>query len=81
VGHKLDVLKRHCEAVGRDYDDIFKTVYYRFDTSTGAEKIVHDLRRFADMGFQAAIGEVLDVWSIAPLELIGAEVIPVLAEY
>jgi F420-dependent oxidoreductase-like protein len=25
VSHKLDVLKRHCEAVGRDYDDITKT--------------------------------------------------------
>ena len=24
--HKLDVLRRHCDEVGRDYDDIAKTV-------------------------------------------------------
>ncbi len=26
VGHKLDVLRSHCDAVGRDYDSITKTV-------------------------------------------------------
>src|SRR3954462_14490991 len=26
VGHKLDVLRRHCDAVGRDYDQIRKTI-------------------------------------------------------
>ena len=29
IRHKLDVLKRHCEDVGRDYEEIIK--------STGAE--------------------------------------------
>ena len=28
---KLDVLRQHCEAVGRDYDTIYKTAYYSFD--------------------------------------------------
>ena len=28
--HKLDVLRKHCEAVGRDYDDIRKTLAPRF---------------------------------------------------
>src|SRR5689334_12018179 len=31
VQHKLDVLKRHCDEVGRDYDDIEKTVLFNFD--------------------------------------------------
>ena len=26
VAHKLDVLRRHCDAVGRDYDQIRKTI-------------------------------------------------------
>jgi F420-dependent oxidoreductase-like protein len=26
IGHKLDVLRRHCDDVGRDYDEIAKTV-------------------------------------------------------
>ena len=31
LAHKLDVLRRHCEAEGRDYDEIEKTVSYRMD--------------------------------------------------
>src|SRR5579862_3526696 len=38
TAHKLDVLRQHCEAVGRDYDTIYKTAYYWFDTSKGAQR-------------------------------------------
>jgi F420-dependent oxidoreductase-like protein len=76
VGHKLDVLKRHCDDVGRNYDDITKSVYYLFDTAAGTAKILSDLRRLSDMGFQAAIGGVRGVWTLTPIELIGREVIP-----
>lgn len=31
VAHKLDVLRRHCDDVGRDYDEIKKTVLYTGD--------------------------------------------------
>ena len=31
LGHKLDVLREHCEREGRDYDEIEKTAYYAFD--------------------------------------------------
>lgn len=81
VANKLEILKGHCEREGRNYDDILKTVYYRFDTAQGSQKIIADLQRLADMGFQAALGAVEDVYSIKPLEMIGAEVIPVMAEY
>ena len=26
IGHKLDILRGHCEAVGRDYDEVTKTI-------------------------------------------------------
>ena len=81
VGHKLDVLKQHCDRIGRDYDEITKTAYYIFDASAGAEKIHGDLRGLAGLGFQAAIGMVRDVWSIKPLEFIGREIIPEAAGY
>jgi F420-dependent oxidoreductase-like protein len=34
IRRKLDVLRRHCDDVGRDYDDIEKTVSSRFDPDT-----------------------------------------------
>ncbi len=37
--HKLDVLKQHCDNLGRNYDDIEKTVVYRFDLGEKGEKI------------------------------------------
>jgi len=78
---KLDVLRRHCEAVGRDYDTIYKTAYYWFDPSQGAQRIVDDLGALAALGFDAAIGAVADVWDVAPVELIGSDVIPVVADF
>ena len=42
---KLDVLRQHCEAVGRDYDTIYKTAYYVFDPSRGSQRIDRRARR------------------------------------
>jgi F420-dependent oxidoreductase-like protein len=78
---KLDVLRQHCESVGRDYDTIYKTVYYAFDTSQGAQRIIDDLATLAGLGFDAAIGRVANVWDVSPLEFIGSEVIPVAADF
>ncbi|HEY7143041.1 MAG TPA: LLM class F420-dependent oxidoreductase [Streptosporangiaceae bacterium] len=76
---KLDVLRAHCEAEGRDYDDILKTCYFIFDVGPGGEKaqqVVDQLGRLAELGFQAAIGAVANVWDVTPLEVIGSRVIP-----
>ena len=78
---KLDVLRQHCEAVGRDYDTIYKTVYYAFNTSLGAQRIIDDLATLAGLGFDAAIGGVVNVWDVSPLEFIGSEIIPVVADF
>jgi len=78
---KLDVLRQHCEAVGRDYDTIYKTAYYVFDTSHGTQRIIDDLATLAGLGFDAAIGAVANVWDVSPLDVIGSEVIPVVADF
>jgi F420-dependent oxidoreductase-like protein len=77
---KLDVLRRHCEALGRDYDTIYKTAYYFFDPSRGTARIVDELGALAALGFDAAIGAVQDVWDVTPLDVIGSEVIPAVAD-
>ena len=82
LARKLDVLRGHCEAVGRDYDEIEKTCYFIFDVGPKGEKaaeVVDQLGRLAEMGFGAAIGAVANVWDFAPLEIIGREVIPAVA--
>jgi len=79
--HKLDVLRQHCEAVGRDYDTIFKTAYYPFDTAKSAAQIVDELGALAALGFDAALGAVSNVWDVTPVEFIGSEVIPVVADF
>src|ERR1700733_326646 len=78
---KLDLLRQHCEAVGRDYDSIYKTAYYFFDPSRGSQRIVDELGALAGLGFDAAIGAVPDVWDVTPLEVIGSEVIPAVADF
>jgi F420-dependent oxidoreductase-like protein len=80
--HKLDVLRAHCDAEGRDYDDILKTCYFIFDVGEKGEKaaeVVDQLAELAGLGFQAAIGAVANVWELTPLEIIGSEVIPAVA--
>ena len=82
LARKLDVLRAHCDAEGRDYDEITKTCYFIFDPGTNGEKtaeMVDQLGRLAEMGFSAAIGAVANVWSVRPLEIIGSEVIPQVA--
>ncbi|HEV2243167.1 MAG TPA: LLM class F420-dependent oxidoreductase [Streptosporangiaceae bacterium] len=83
LAHKLDVLRAHCEAEGRDYDEIVKTCYFIFDVGEKGEKagqVVDRLGGLAQMGFQAAIGAVARVWEVTPLEVIGSEVIPAVAD-
>jgi F420-dependent oxidoreductase-like protein len=82
LARKLDVLRAHCEAEGRDYDDIQKTCYYVCDVGARGEKaaqVVDQLGGLAELGFDAAIGGVANVWDVTPLEIIGSEVIPQVA--
>jgi F420-dependent oxidoreductase-like protein len=79
LARKLEVLRAHCEAEGRDYDEIEKSCYYIFDTGRSGERvgqITDDLAGLAELGFGTVIGAVANVWDLTPLELIGSEVIP-----
>jgi F420-dependent oxidoreductase-like protein len=79
VPDKLEVLRRHCEAEGRDYEEIEKTCAFAFDVGESGEKVdelIRQLRWLAGMGVETVIGFVPSVDSITPLEVIGSEVIP-----
>jgi F420-dependent oxidoreductase-like protein len=82
VGHKLDVLRRHCDEVGRDYDEITKTVMMPFDVGSNGEKadeLVERLRPLADLGVTHVHGSLRDVGTFKPIEIMGEKVIPAAA--
>lgn len=84
LGHKLDVLKRHCEAEGRDYGEILKTCMFNFDVGPEGERLgphIGRLRNLAKLGIQAAIGSVKDVWDLRQLKVIGGKLIPAVADF
>ena len=81
---KLEVLRAHCEAEGRDYDEILKTSMFNFDVGANGEKIgptIGRLRQLSKLGIQVAIGSVKDVHTIKPLEILGEKVIPAVAGF
>jgi F420-dependent oxidoreductase-like protein len=81
---KLDVLRAHCAAEGRDYDDIEKTVMLPLDPGEKGEKIddlLERLRSLAALGFTEAHGSVPGVWDTERLALIGREIVPVAAAF
>ena len=82
LARKLDVLRAHCEAEGRDYGEITKTCYFIFDVGEKGEKtgeMIDRLGQLAELGFEVAIGAVANVWEVTPLEVIAADVIPAVA--
>jgi F420-dependent oxidoreductase-like protein len=50
VARKLDVLRAHCEAVGRDYDSVEKTVLAVRPALADPDAFVADAQRYADLG-------------------------------
>lgn len=54
VTHKLDVLRRHCDEVGRDYDTIEKTTILAIDPGSTADDLVRDASAMREAGFTVA---------------------------
>ncbi len=83
IPKKLEVLRQHCEAEGRDYEAIEKTCMFAFDVGEDGSKVdelIGQLRWLASMGIETVLGVVPHVYRITPLEVIGREVIPAVAD-
>ncbi|HEX2348037.1 MAG TPA: LLM class F420-dependent oxidoreductase [Ktedonobacterales bacterium] len=83
LGHKLDVLRQHCEAVGRPYDEIEKTALATMritrdghDHTVTPAQALERLAELATLGFDQVIINGGDVHDPAYFDLVGAEVMP-----
>ena len=77
--HKLDVLKQHCDQVGRDYASIEKTTLssaWLASGHMGPADIIAQCRQMAEAGIQHAIFNMPNVQDITPLKIFGKEIIP-----
>jgi F420-dependent oxidoreductase-like protein len=83
IQRKLEHLRRLCEQEGRDYDRIEKTAPFAFDVSDQAkiDELKDRLRWLSGMGIETVLGWVEHVDDITPLEVMGREVIPAVAEW
>jgi len=83
LGHKIDVLKRHCDAEQRSYDEIEKTTLGTALLLPGkqtAGDLVAHCERLAALGVDHAIFNLPNVETIEPLEIFGKEIIPAVAD-
>ena len=79
---KLDVLKKHCGAIGRDYASIEKTALDTAHLAQGqmsAKDVIERCRALANAGIQHTIFNMPNTHEIKPLEIFGKEIIPAVA--
>lgn len=84
VSAKLDVLRQHCERLGRNFADIEITTMGTAHLAPGkmsAADIIEKCRALAAVGVHHAIFNMPNVHEITPLERFGKEVIPAVAEF
>jgi F420-dependent oxidoreductase-like protein len=83
LAHKYRVLREHCEAIGRPYDEIERTtlqsVAVTRDGSSGTQTppaIVDRFGELGDAGAQQVIVSIRDVWDTSRLDVVCADVVP-----
>jgi F420-dependent oxidoreductase-like protein len=79
IKHKLEVLARHCETVGRPYDSIEKTLSTRLDANESAEDFARRCRTIAALGIEHVVVITPGPWTEPRLSTL-ARAIPMVAE-
>jgi F420-dependent oxidoreductase-like protein len=84
VGAKLDILKKHCEALGRDYRTIEITTLGTVDPQSGkmsSKDVIAQCKALAAIGVQHAVFNMPTVHELVPIERFGREIIPAVAAF
>jgi len=81
---KLEILRRHCDELGRPYEEIEKTALGTVHLAPGhmsAGDVVAECRELATLGISHVIFNMPNVHEIAPLETFGREIIPAVEDF
>jgi F420-dependent oxidoreductase-like protein len=84
IRHKLEVLRRHCEDVGRNYEEIERTALGSVNLGPEGmtpDEVIGMCRDLGEAGIQHLIFNMPNVQEISPLETFGREVIPAVVEF
>lgn len=84
LSHKLDVLRAHCDDVGRPYEEIERTALGMIPFGPDGmdpASLVQQCRSLADIGIQHFIFSIPTAFEITPLKIIGQEVIPEITSF
>lgn len=79
--HKVDVLKQHCQDVGRDFKDIEITGTGRIQPGMSSSEIIAMCRLANTAGIQHAMFIVPDVYDLDYLGVLAKEVIPTIEAF
>ncbi len=86
IHHKYEVLREHCERIGRNPDEIERStlqtlrVALEGDARESPQQAIDRFGELADSGAQHVIVNVPGVWNPAVIETIGRDVLPGLRE-
>ncbi len=80
IAHKYAVLRAHCEAIGRPYDEIERTNLTRVDVGPGgretAAQVVDRFGDLSDAGAQHVIFSIREEWDPTRFEILGRDILP-----
>jgi hypothetical protein len=74
IRHKLAALARHCEAVGRPYEEIDKTVGTRLEPDEPPEAFIKRCAAFGQLGIEHVTVITNGPWTQATLGVLAAAV-------
>jgi F420-dependent oxidoreductase-like protein len=83
IGHKLDVLRRHCKEAETDFDRLERTCAFEFAADDGGprtDELLDRLQWLADSGIDTVIGRVPGIEQRTSLEQLARHVVPVATE-